>query len=98
MIRSMTGYGKAEVSYGRGRIIIEIRSVNHRYGEISVRLPRNLVSLETEVKKGVGERLKRGKIEVHIQHEVNAGISPFAVNIPLARAYHEALQNLKTAL
>lgn len=98
MIKSMTGYGKAEASYERGRISVEIRSVNHRYGEISVRLPRNLVCFENEVKKIVADRLKRGKIEVFIQHEVGMESSPLAVNLPLAKAYHEVFCTLKAAL
>jgi uncharacterized protein (TIGR00255 family) len=98
MMKSMTGYGKAEASYERGRISVEIRSVNHRYGEISVRLPRNLVCFENEVKKIVAERLKRGKIEVFIQHEVGMESSPLSVNLPLAKAYHEMFSTLKTAL
>jgi uncharacterized protein (TIGR00255 family) len=68
MIRSMTGYGKAEASYERGRISVEIRSVNHRYGEISIRLPRNLACFENEAKKLVADRLKRGKIDDFVQH------------------------------
>jgi uncharacterized protein (TIGR00255 family) len=98
MIRSMTGYGKAETFYERGRISVEIRSVNHRYGEISIRLPRNLACFENEAKKIVAERLKRGKIELFVQHEVGIESSPLAVNLPLARAYHDAFSELKTTL
>jgi len=53
MIKSMTGYGKAEAAAGNGRIIVEVRSVNHRYGEISVKLPRALLSMEHAVRKCV---------------------------------------------
>jgi uncharacterized protein (TIGR00255 family) len=98
MIKSMTGYGKGEASYGGGCITVEIRSVNHRYGEVFVKLPRNLIVFENDVRKLVSERLKRGKIEVFVQHEqVTAGVS-LAVNIPLAKAYHEALKSLKNEL
>jgi len=98
MIRSMTGYGKAEVSYERGRISVEIRSVNHRYGEISIRLPRNLACFENDAKKLVADRLKRGKIEVFIQHEVGMESSPLNVNLPMAKAYNDAFNELKTTL
>ncbi len=46
MIKSMTGYGKAEATAAGGRIVAEIRSVNHRYGEIYVKLPRPLMAFE----------------------------------------------------
>jgi uncharacterized protein (TIGR00255 family) len=98
MIKSMTGYGKGEVSYGGGRVTVEIRSVNHRYGEIYVKLPRNLIVFENDVRKFVSERLKRGKIEVFVQHESSAEAAPFAVNFTLAKAYHEALTSLKNRL
>lgn len=98
MIKSMTGYGKGEASYGGGRLTVEIRSVNHRYGEIYVKLPRNLIVFENDVRKFVSERLKRGKIEVFVQHEPGTEAAPLAVNVPLAKAYHEALNSLKSTL
>ena len=99
MIKSMTGYGKGEVVAPSGRMSVEIRSVNHRYGEISVKLPRGLMPFENEVKKCVGERLKRGKIEVFVQREgvLDAAARP-TVNLPLARAYFEALGELRETL
>jgi uncharacterized protein (TIGR00255 family) len=99
MIKSMTGYGKYEVSLENGRITIEIRSVNHRYCEISVKLPRTLLALENNVRKSVAERIKRGKIEVYIQLDgvAAAGGLP-VVNIPLAKAYYEAFSRMKEAL
>jgi uncharacterized protein (TIGR00255 family) len=99
MIKSMTGYGKYEASSESGRIIVEIRSVNHRYSELSVKLPRTLLALENIVRKTVAERIKRGKIEVYIQQEgvAAAGGLP-TVNIPLAKAYYEAFARMKEAL
>jgi uncharacterized protein (TIGR00255 family) len=99
MIKSMTGYGKGEVATESGRMSVEIRSVNHRYGEISVKLPRGLLAFENDVKKCVAERLKRGKIEIYVQREgaLDAASRP-TVNLPLAKAYFEALKELKGAL
>ncbi len=99
MIKSMTGYGKSEAEVEWGRIIVEIRSVNHRYSEMSVKLPRALLAMENEVRKSVAELMKRGKIEVYIQQEgvMGAGGTPTA-NIPLARAYYEAFTKMKEAL
>ncbi len=99
MIKSMTGYGKAETAADNGRIIVEVRSVNHRYGEISVKLPRALRAMEHAVRKCVAERVKRGKVEVFVQREglVDTATLP-TVNFPLARAYHEAFVSLRDVL
>jgi len=99
MIKSMTGYGKAEVDFATGRIIVEIRSVNHRYGEIFVKLPRFFLPFENDIKKAVSQRLKRGKIEVFVQREESvAGAAGPAVNLPLARSYYRAFSSIREAL
>jgi uncharacterized protein (TIGR00255 family) len=99
MIKSMTGYGKAETEAAWGRIVVEIRSVNHRYGEIYVKLPRPLMAYENEVRKCVAGRLKRGKIEVFIQMEGAAGPGALPVlNLELARAYQKAFLTMKEEL
>jgi uncharacterized protein (TIGR00255 family) len=99
MIRSMTGYGKADAVIGGGRMIVEIRSVNHRYGEVFVKLPRSLLALEADVRKSVAERLKRGKIEVYLQQEGAAGGAGMPIaNVPLAKAYFAAFVTLKESL
>lgn len=98
MIRSMTGFGKAETDSPAGRITVEIKSVNHRYCETFVKLPRVLALMESDVKKRVAERLKRGKIEVYIQLEAGEHAFVPAVNIGLARGYCEAFRFLKEEL
>lgn len=99
MIKSMTGYGKAEVDFATGRIIVEIRSVNHRYGEVFVKLPRLFLPFENDIKKAVGQRLKRGKIEVFVQREESVvGAAGPAVNLPLARSYYRAFSSIREAL
>lgn len=91
MIRSMTGYGKAEDGTTDGKLAVEIRAVNHRYGEITVKLPRQFLPLEGEIKKRIAERCKRGKIDVFVQFEAPCGGNhPPAVNVPLAKAYYDA--------
>ncbi len=99
MTRSMTGYGKAEVTGVGGKFTVEIRSVNHRYGEVSVKLPRQLLSLEGDIRRRMSERFKRGKIDVFIQFEPAAGsVTPPVANIPLALAYNEAFGQIRQAL
>ncbi|GFO60178.1 hypothetical protein GMST_25030 [Geomonas silvestris] len=98
MIKSMTGYGKGEAAYAGGRIVVELRCVNHRYGEISVKLPRVLMPFENEIKKRVAEKLNRGKIDVFIQLESAAQAGVPTANLPLARGYHRALTSIREAL
>jgi len=91
MLKSMTGYGKSESVTGSGKLSIEIRSVNHRYGEISIKLPRQFMSLESEIKKRVSNRFKRGKIDIFINFEQPSGAAASPqVNLAMAKAYHDA--------
>ncbi|MDQ7843239.1 MAG: YicC/YloC family endoribonuclease [Armatimonadota bacterium] len=99
MIRSMTGYGRAEVHTLLGRFTVEMRSVNHRFGEILVRLPRDLAALEDRVRAVVQERVLRGRVEVTILREDRAP-RPRSVraDLELAAAYAQALRELAAAL
>ena len=69
MIKSMTGYGKANLSQNQKEYQVEIKSVNHRYLDISVKMPKVLSYLEEAVKKAVSSKVKRGKIDVFITFE-----------------------------
>ncbi|MDD2366214.1 MAG: YicC family protein [Desulfuromonadaceae bacterium] len=99
MIKSMTGYGKGEAASSAGNFTVEIRSVNHRYGEISVRLPRSLFAFENEIKRMAAAVLKRGKIEISVQltETVSANITP-QLDMGLARAYFEVYTQLAKEL
>ena len=96
MIKSMTGYGRVETT-GQGRnIVVEVKSVNHRFLEISLRMPQALFPLEMEFKKKIGEKVKRGRIEVFIRLEAETANAPEAIlNLEIARNYFAALQRLK---
>ena len=97
MIRSMTGYGAAEVATEAGRLSAEIRSVNHRYCEISLRLPRSITSLEGAVRQLLTERLSRGKINLTVSwegYEEEGG--KLRVNHDVARQVVAALTELKS--
>ena len=99
MIKSMTGYGKGEAVSEQGRFMVEIRSVNHRYGEVSVRMPRGFLALENDIKKVVAQTLKRGKIDIFILWEEAGGTA----NIPqadteLAQGYARLFRKLAADL
>ena len=101
MIRSMTGYGRAEAVLGGRKYVVEIKSLNHRYLELSLRIPANLLPLELEIKKKINEQLIRGRIDVTIRRETYSGISGiedprlFEVNLPLVKNYYDLLIQLK---
>jgi uncharacterized protein (TIGR00255 family) len=98
MIKSMTGYGKGQASSETVSLTVEIRSVNHRYSDVSIKVPRALMSLESDMKKRVTARLARGKIDVFINQEYAAGSSALpTINRPLAAAYVELFERMRTA-
>ena len=99
MIKSMTGYGKGEATTDHGTFTVEIRSVNHRFGEVSVRMPRGFMALENEVKRAVSALLKRGKIDVFVQwEEAMTGESLPQVDMVLARSYYTTFNHLACEL
>ena len=67
MIKSMTGFGKSSLINEQREYQMEIKSVNHRYLDISVKMPRQLSYLEETIKKEISSKVKRGKIEVYIR-------------------------------
>jgi uncharacterized protein (TIGR00255 family) len=99
MLKSMTGYGKGEASAVGGTVTVEIRTVNHRYGEVSVRMPRSLYAWENEVKRLVSAVLKRGKIDVSVQCEESSGADSLPqLDLAVARGYYEAFSRLAKEL
>lgn len=98
MIRSMTGYGKADSVVAGKKLVVEIKSLNHRNLESSVRLPTFLTPLEMNIKKRVGERISRGRIEVNIRVDSDPGVNGgdrLEANMPLLNSYYALLTSLK---
>jgi len=73
VIHSMTGFGSATAEVGGGRFTVTTRSVNHRYLEVSVALPRDLAPLEIRIKQIIQAELKRGRVEVQVRSQIEAG-------------------------
>jgi len=88
MIRSMTGFGSGHGKAGEEEISVEIRSVNAKFCEVKVRLPRELAALENEVTKQVKQKLQRGGIEVNVRRLAGdrAAVMP-RVDLALAQEY-----------
>ncbi|MBR3022866.1 MAG: YicC family protein [Oscillospiraceae bacterium] len=99
MIRSMTGFGRERMVLGGRDILVEIRSVNNRYNELSIRLSRAYLYLEEPLKKLVQEYISRGKTEVSVTiTNISAPDTTIAVNTAVAKGYVDALRKANEEL
>lgn len=96
MIKSMTGFGRGE-SKGDGKeFLVEIKTVNHRYSDIFIKVPRQISFLEDKIRETVGKSLSRGKIDVYVSYdEYGEDSRSVALDEPLAKAYINALEGLR---
>ena len=98
-MKSMTGYGRGECTMYERKFTVEIKAVNHRYNDITVKLPRAIMGFEDEIKKAISKKVFRGKLDVFVnfesfsQEDIN-----ISVNEPLAKSYTETLRKLKSDL
>ena len=92
-MNSMTGFGRANLEKNSREYIIEIKSVNHRYNDISIKAPRNLLFLEEKIRKSVLNRVSRGKIDIYITY-LNFGSEgkKVIINRDLAKLYIDELK------
>lgn len=96
MIKSMTGYGRQEVVLSGKKITAEIKSVNHRFSDYSIRLPRHLMFLEDNIRKLASSYITRGKIDIIINVENYEDTDKdIKLNEGLAKAYINALNELR---
>lgn len=95
MVKSMTGFGRGENTGEYKQVTVEIKSVNHRYSEIWVKLPRHYSLLEETVRKYLLSHISRGRLEVYIKlDETGEKERQVQVDKELALAYHRALKEL----
>ena len=95
MIKSMTGYGSAKGSVDGLEITIELKSVNNRFLDCSVRMPRSFLFAEDAVKSAVQKHISRGKVDVFVSVDSSqAGDMAVKVNEPLLKGYMEALRHI----
>lgn len=96
MIRSMTGYGRAEATGPRLALAVEVKSVNHRHLDVALKLPRALASLEPDARRLVQSAIQRGRVDVTVNlSPVEGGsLNPLTVNLAQAREYAEVARRL----
>ncbi|MDO4869973.1 MAG: YicC/YloC family endoribonuclease [Bacillota bacterium] len=96
MIKSMTGFGRGEYSDGKRNVICEIKTVNHRYADITVKMPKRYSFAEDKIKSIIKEKVKRGKADVSIMVEnITEGDMTVKLNAPIASQYIDNLRALK---
>jgi uncharacterized protein (TIGR00255 family) len=100
MIRSMTGYGRAEATGERTILTIECKSVNHRHLDISIKLPRVLGAFEADARRLVQAALQRGRVDISVAVTAAEGtvLNPLTVNLAQAREYADAARKIAEAL
>lgn len=95
MVRSMTGYGRNQETIDGLSVVVEIKSVNHRYFEYSSRLPRGYGFLDDKLKLFLQQRISRGKVDVYVQvYALETVGSEVVVDHGLAEGYLQALKEL----
>jgi uncharacterized protein (TIGR00255 family) len=100
MIRSMTGYGRAESTGARTTLTVECKSVNHRHLDVSLKLPRVLASFEADARRLIQASVQRGRVDVSAAVTTAEGtvLNPLSVNIAQGREYADAARRLAEAL
>ena len=100
MIRSMTGYGRAESTGARTILTVECKSVNHRHLDVSLKLPRVLTAFEADARRLIQASVQRGRVDVSTTVTTAEGtvLNPLTVNVAQAREYADAARRLSEAL
>ena len=97
MMKSMTGYGRGTATGDNFAVVVEIKTVNNRYLDIHLRLGQELSAIEMLVRKRVGARLSRGRVDLNINFD-RTGAANYEVNRPLIAGYVKALRDIKQEL
>lgn len=100
MIRSMTSFGRSNSEEGKKRVFtVEMKSVNSRYLDVNIRMPKSIISLEEEIRKMISNSLNRGKVDVFINiKNYNEGDGVPKVDINLAQGYLQCLKEIEEKL
>lgn len=100
MVRSMTSFGRSSSEEGKKRVFtVEMKSVNSRYLDVNIRMPKTLISLEEEIRKMISNSLNRGKVDVFINlKNYNDGSGVPKVDVNLAQGYFNCLKEIEEKL
>lgn len=98
-LKSMTGFGRAEVSNDQYRLSVEVKSVNSRFLDLSIKMPKKFNALEANIRNTVKEYISRGKVDLFITYEsFSEKGKALRLDLPLAKEYLESMRMLVNAL
>src|SRR3990167_11370255 len=98
-LRSMTGFGRSEIKFAQGHIRVELKTINHKYFEISSRLPGHLMEFEDSIRKVISSEIRRGKISLFIGSPDPAIFSTkLVLNEHLAKEVFHGIKKLREVL
>jgi uncharacterized protein (TIGR00255 family) len=98
-MRSMTGYGRGETDHNGTKFSVELNSVNRKQSDIVVNLPRDLAELEPRIRQTINENISRGRTNVVVSyHNGSSAPRKLALDVDLARSYHDAMRALQKQL
>lgn len=99
MIRSMTGFGKGEAKFKNGQVVVEIKTVNHKFFDASLKLPETIAPFEDRIKEILQKKISRGKVNVSVIYDNRASKEEvITINRKLARSYYNGLSGLQKHL
>lgn len=98
-MKSMTGYGMALVKSENYMTKVEVKSVNSRYLELNLRVPKDFMSIEDKIRQEVKSKLRRGKVDLYLSYDVqNPDLQELSINKDLAKAYYRDMEDLRNTL
>src|SRR6266403_5275939 len=98
-MRSMTGYGRAEADHAGTKFSVELNSVNRKQSDVVINLPRDLAALEPRIRQTINENISRGRTNVVVSyHNGSSAPRQLALDVDLARSYHDAMRALQKEL
>ena len=98
-MRSMTGYGRGQSVHDGSKFSVELNSVNRKQSDVVINLPRDLVSLEPRIRQTINESISRGRTNVVVNYQNgSSGPRKLALDVDLARSYHDAMRALQKEL
>lgn len=98
MVQSMTGFGRSEIKEGEMECTIETNSVNNRFLDISVRLPKRLMEIESRVKKKVKAKVSRGTVDINVYFGNGKKETRLSADLEMANIYKKILEDLRSSL
>src|SRR5688572_20422438 len=98
MLKSMTGFGRAEANVGDKTFLVDIKSLNGKQFELQLKLPGILRPVEFDIRRLLSEKLGRGSIDCTISLKETGNAKPITINTDLARAYYKPLADLSADL